>query len=100
MLLPVNFILTALSLITAPVASGRELILERDGRPVFLARRRFGEENSPTLTLIREACTGGFCDTVAGSAVGALLAGADPCAQQSIAEQLIGKRFVLCLELD
>ncbi|KAF9533818.1 hypothetical protein CPB83DRAFT_804757 [Crepidotus variabilis] len=90
MLFQSNFVVLALFFVSsAPVAFGRELILERDGRPFYLYRRRFSQENPATLNDIRASCSGGLCDTIAGKAVSALLAGADPCAQQAISEELI-----------
>lgn len=87
-----NFGLLALSalLIASEHALGRERWLERDGRPVHLNPRRFGQEQSPSLQKIRDACGGAVCGTLAGQAVTPLLAAQPECSQQDMADAIIG----------
>ncbi|KAF9055734.1 hypothetical protein BJ165DRAFT_1428327 [Panaeolus papilionaceus] len=85
-----NFGIAAIMMLaTASQVFGRFNLVERDGRAIFLARRRFGQENSATLQLIREACPGGTCAVFAGQAISTLLAGSPECAQQDLADDII-----------
>jgi len=70
-------------------ALGREVILERDGKAVFLAKRRFGQENPAVIQQVSQACGGGACATIAGSAISTLLAASPECAQQDKADAMI-----------
>ncbi|KAI9146429.1 hypothetical protein BKA69DRAFT_1171554 [Paraphysoderma sedebokerense] len=63
-----------------------------------LYKRRFGNENSPqaqaVFQKIRNSCQGtqqfpGQCDTLAGQSISSLLAAADKCAQQDMADQMV-----------
>lgn len=81
--------------LTSESALGREQWLERDGTPVYLYPRRFGQEQPAVLQKIRAACTGGTCDTLAGQAVTPLLAGQPECSQQDMADAIIGGRQFL-----
>lgn len=89
----VAFTLLSVLSVTQP-ALGRERWLERDNRAVFLHPRRFGQENPAVLQKLGAACGGGVCATLAGQAIGTLLAGAGECAQQDLADQIIGE--LLC----
>ncbi|KAF8968157.1 hypothetical protein BDZ97DRAFT_458267 [Flammula alnicola] len=91
MLLKSNFGFLALSilLISSEQALGREQWLERDGRAVFLYRRRFGQEQPAVLQKIRDACPGAVCGTLAGQAVTPLLAAQPECSQQDMADAII-----------
>ena len=87
----VPFVAIALSLLSAPEqVLGRYRWLERDNKPVFLHPRRFGEQNPEVLTQLSSACDGAVCGTLAGQAVSTLLGNADECAQQDMADQIIG----------
>lgn len=70
-------------------ALGREMILERDGRGVFLSKRRFGQENPAVIGDVSKACGGGACGTISGSAISTLLAASPECAQQDKADEMI-----------
>lgn len=82
-------VISVLSL-TEPVM-GRYRWMERDGKAIFLHPRRFGQENPAILQELAAACGGGICQTLAGSAISTLLAGAGECAQQDKADEIIGK---------
>ena len=69
---------------------GRERWLERDNKPVLLHPRRFGQENPEVLQRIAAACPGEGCGTLAGQGPGVLLAAAGECAQQDLADDIIG----------
>jgi len=56
------------------VASGRIRWAERDGKPVFLHPRRFGQEHPGVIDKIAAACPGAVCGTLAGGAIAPLLA--------------------------
>lgn len=71
-----------------PAAFSRMLLIERDGRPFW--PRRFGQEQCGGLGgELGSACAGGICGTLGGRVPGSLLAGADPCAQQDLADDII-----------
>ena len=70
---------------------GRERWLERNNKPVYFYPRRFGEEHPAVLDQLSLACAGQVCGTLAGQAVSTLLADSDECAQQNMADQIIGK---------
>lgn len=74
-------------------AFGRERWFERDNMPIYLHPRRFGQENPAVLSKLSAACGNGVCATLAGQAISTLLAGADECAQQDLADQIIGMAF-------
>ncbi len=83
------FVALSILLVSEPVL-GRYRLLERDNRPINLYPRRFGQEHPQALTDLANACPGGVCATLAGQAVSTLLAAADECAQQDMADQIIG----------
>ncbi|EJD06901.1 uncharacterized protein FOMMEDRAFT_17361 [Fomitiporia mediterranea MF3/22] len=86
----ISFVAVAISLLSASEqVLGRERWLERDNKAVFLHPRRFGQENPAVLSQLSSACDGGVCATLAGQAISTLLAGADECAQQDMADQII-----------
>lgn len=67
--------------------------LERDGRPVVLYPRRFGEEHPAVIDKLANACGGGVCATLAGQAITPLLAAQPECSQQDMADQIIGMLY-------
>ena len=79
-----------LALTLTPVL-GREQWLTRDGVPVFLHPRRFGQELPAVLAKLSQACPGQVCGTLAGQAVIPLLAIQPECSQQDMADQIIGE---------
>jgi hypothetical protein len=77
-----------LALALASSTFARELIIERDGRPFY--PRRFGQEQCGGIGgQIGSACNGAVCGVLGGRVPGTLLAGADPCAQQDLADDII-----------
>ncbi|KAI8980095.1 hypothetical protein BD414DRAFT_109879 [Trametes punicea] len=63
--------------------------MERDGRPVFLHPRRFGQEHPAVIDKLSSACPGEVCGTLAGAAITPLLAAQPECSQQDMADQII-----------
>ncbi|CAH7686797.1 hypothetical protein BY996DRAFT_6413432 [Phakopsora pachyrhizi] len=55
---------------------------------MILQPRRFGQQN-PTLPSFADGCPGEICARLAGGAPGTLLAAADPCAAQDLADTFI-----------
>lgn len=90
------FVALSILLVSEPVL-GRYRWVERDNRPVYLYPRRFGQEHPQSLTDLANACPGQVCGNLAGSAVSTLLAAADECAQQNMADQIIGMVFYLLI---
>ncbi|TDL16560.1 hypothetical protein BD410DRAFT_617640 [Rickenella mellea] len=80
---------TLSALLVAEPAFARYRWLERDNKAVLLYPRRFGQENPAIIGKISGACPGGVCATLAGQAIGTLLAGAAECAQQDLADSII-----------
>lgn len=77
-----------LALALASATFARELIVERDGRPFY--PRRFGQEQCGGIGgQIGSACNGAVCGVLGGRVPGTLLAAADPCAQQDLADDII-----------
>lgn len=71
-----------------PATFARELIVERDGRPFY--PRRFGQEQCGGIGgTLGSACAGQICGVLGGRVPGVLLAAADPCAQQNLADDII-----------
>jgi hypothetical protein len=85
----VSFIFVSALAFAKPVL-GRYRWMERDDKPVYLHPRRFGQENPAILQQLAQACGGGVCQTFAGRAISTLLAGAGECAQQDLADEIIG----------
>ncbi|KAI0303720.1 hypothetical protein B0F90DRAFT_1626162 [Multifurca ochricompacta] len=82
--------LTLLSLLfLSDLALGRMRWAERDGRPVFLHPRRFGQEHPPVIDKIASACPGAVCGTLAGGAIAPLLAAQPECSQQDFADTIV-----------
>lgn len=79
----------ALALASAfPGVLARELIYERDGRAFY--PRRFGQEQCGGIGgQIGATCNGAVCGVLGGRVPGTLLAAADPCAQQDLADDII-----------
>jgi|SRR5712671_807707 len=73
------------------VASGRIRWAERDGKPVFLHPRRFGQEHPGVIDKIAAACPGAVCGTLAGGAIAPLLALQPECSQQDFADSIISE---------
>lgn len=70
------------------ISFARELIIERDGRPIY--PRRFGQEQCGGIGgRIGSACAGDICGVFGGRVPGTLLAGAAECAQQDLADDII-----------
>ena len=86
----ISFILLA---ITSEQVFGRHLVLERDGKPVFLVRRRFGAQNPAVANEIGAACPGQVCGILGGKVPSTLLGAAPECAQQDLADDIIGEFF-------
>ncbi|KLO17393.1 hypothetical protein SCHPADRAFT_937092 [Schizopora paradoxa] len=82
------FVALSVLLVSEPVL-GRYKWMERDNRPVYLYPRRFDQEHPQALTDLSSACPGQVCGNLAGQAVSTLLAAADECAQQDMADQII-----------
>jgi len=71
-----------------PGVIARELIYERDGRPFY--PRRFGQEQCNGIGgQIGAACNGAVCGVLGGRVPGTLLAAADECSQQDLADDII-----------
>jgi len=71
-----------------PNAFSRELIIERHGRLFY--PRRFGQEQCGGIGgQIGATCNGAICGVLGGRVPGTLLAEADPCAQQDLADDII-----------
>ncbi|KAI0033075.1 hypothetical protein K488DRAFT_26710, partial [Vararia minispora EC-137] len=68
-------------------AFGRMQWAERDGRALF--PRRFGQQNPAFLNNLGSACAGQVCGVLAGKGPSTLLAAADQCAQQDLADEII-----------
>lgn len=83
-----SFRYIALAILATQVI-GREFLLERDNRPVYLYPRRFGQEQPAVLQKLRDACPGQVCGTLAGQAVSPLLAAQGECTQQDMADAII-----------
>ncbi len=73
------------------VAFGRIRWPERNRKPVLLSPRRFGLQNPAFLDQLGSACPGQFCGVLAGSGPATLLANAPECAQQDLADKIIGQ---------
>ena len=81
----------ALSLLSfSDVSFARERWLERDGRPVQLYPRRFGQEHPDVINKLSAACPGQVCGVLAGQAITPLLAAQGECTQQDMADSIIG----------
>jgi hypothetical protein len=71
-----------------PAIFARELIIERDGIPIY--PRRFGQEQCGGIGgVLGSACPGAICGVLGGRVPGVLLVAADPCAQQDLADDII-----------
>lgn len=86
------------------VAFGRILWAERDGKPLFLHPRRFGQQNPAILNQLSAACPGQVCGVLAGGAVTPLLAQQPECSQQDFADSIISQlqllvKYVLPVDL-
>ncbi|PPQ65699.1 hypothetical protein CVT24_012117 [Panaeolus cyanescens] len=68
---------------------GRENILERAGRPVFISRRRFIQHQPNLLQKLSEACPDEVCGALAIEAITPLLAVEPECSQQDMADKII-----------
>ena len=87
-----------LVLVTLAVqALGRERWLERDGKPVYLHPRRFGQEHPAVIEKLSAACPGEVCGVLAGQAITPLLAAQPECSQQDMADAIIGWLCTLLL---
>jgi len=73
------------------VAFGRIRWAERDGKPVFLHPRRFGQEHHPVIDKIAAACPCAVCGKLAGGAMAPLLALQPECSQQDFADSIISE---------
>jgi len=81
-------LLTLAAAASLPAAFARELIIERDGMPIY--PRRFGQEQCGGIGgTLGSACPGAICGVLGGRVPGSLLALADPCAQQDLADDII-----------
>lgn len=83
--------LTVLCLLLSDLTLGRMLRLERDNRAVVLDPRRFGQQNESPTSEIGQACPGQVCGPLSALAINALLAKADPCAQQDVGDAIISE---------
>lgn len=101
-MLPISaFVLVVLSLLSlSGPALGRERWLERNRKPLYFYPRRFGQEHPAVLDQLSSACPGEVCGDLAGQAVSTLLADADECSQQNLADQIIGIACSLLLLLE
>jgi hypothetical protein len=77
------------------VAFGRIRWLERDGNPVFLHPRRFGQEHPAVIDKIHEACPGQVCGVLGGAAITPLIAAQGECTQQDMADRIISQLQLL-----
>jgi len=66
----------------------REVTYEREGR-AFYPRRYSQEQCGGVVGQIGAACNGAVCGVLGGRVPGTLLALADPCAQQDLADDII-----------
>lgn len=80
-------------------AYGRENILERAGKPIFISRRRFNQTEPALIQRLREACPEVTCNALAGNALSSLLAVQPECSQQDTADTIIGNTNHLCVLL-
>lgn len=72
-------------------AYGRENILERAGKPVFISRRRIGQTEPAFLHRLRKLCSDDdICKKLAESAISSLLSLEPECSQQDVADDIIG----------
>jgi hypothetical protein len=84
--------LVVLSLLFLPDgAFGRMRWAEREGKPVFLHPRRFGQDHPPVIAKIAAACPGAVCGSLSGGAITPLLARQPECSQQDFADSIISK---------
>jgi hypothetical protein len=72
-------------------AFGRMRWAEREGKPVFLHPRRFGQDHPPVIAKIAAACPGAVCGSLSGGAITPLLARQPECSQQDFADSIISK---------
>jgi hypothetical protein len=72
-------------------AFGRMRWAERDGKPVSLHPRRFGQEYPPVIVKIATACPSAICGNLVGSAITPLLALQPECSQQDFADSIISE---------
>lgn len=85
-------VLVVLSVLSSSdVAFGRMRWAERDGKPVFLHPRRFGQEHPPVIDKIAAACPGAVCGNFSGGAITPLLALQPECSQQDFADSIISE---------
>jgi hypothetical protein len=81
-------LLTLAAAASLPAILARELIVERNGIPIY--PRRFGQEQCGGIGgVLGSACPGAICGVLGGRVPGSLLANADPCAQQNLADDII-----------
>ena len=79
-------------LFTPDVAFGRIRWPEREGNPILLYPRRFGQQNSPPqINELGSACPGQVCGNLAGGFISTLIANAPECSQQDAADNIIGQ---------
>ncbi len=84
--------LVVLSVFFMPdVAFGRIRWPERDGNPILLHPRRFGQQNPAVVNQIGSACPGQVCGVLSGGSISTLLANSPECAQQDFADKIIGQ---------
>ena len=76
---------------SSDVAFGRIRWAERDGMPVFLHPRRFGQGYPPVIDKISAACPSVVCGKLAGGAIAPLLALQPECSQQDFADSIISE---------
>jgi len=76
-------------LVLSDVAFGRMRWAERDGKPVFLHPRRFGQEHPKVIDKLAIACPGAICGRLAGGVITPLLALQPECSQQDFADSII-----------
>ena len=97
--MPNNWILRVVTLVvllvffTPDVAFGRIRWLERNGNPILLNPRRFGQQNPPLINELGAACPGQVCGVLSGSFISTLLANAPECTQQDAADGIIGQFY-------
>jgi len=81
-------LLAFVAVASLPAIFAREVIIERDGRPIY--PRRFGQEQCGGIGgTLGSACAGEICGVLGGRVPGVLLAAADPCAQQDLSDDII-----------
>lgn len=76
---------------SSDVAFGRIRWAERDGRPVSLHPRRFGQQHPPVIDKISAACPGAVCGKLVVGAIAPLLALQPECSQQDFADFIISE---------